>query len=398
MIKKIFITLLLISPFFIIAQQNLSLMCYNILNFPGNTPERADTLKTIIDYTTPDILVVNELISEQGANLILSNALNVNSNSYTSATFINGNDSDNLIFYKSNKVTLYHQEQINTALRDISYYKLYINNIIGDTTWLNIFSCHFKSGNSNTEASLRNNEATILKNYLTSNNITNNVLVLGDFNFYSNFEDAYFELTLSGNTPLFDPVNREGLWHNNYNFRDVHTQSTRGGSTPGLGGGSWGGLDDRFDFIFVSEDVLDGNNNLKYINDTYIAVGQDANRFNGSINSNNISIPSSVSNALYYMSDHLPVYLELEQANYSAINENQNEYKFTQTHSFVTLSNNSSAKDIEYEIITIDGKSIEKGNIRNQIFSKDISSLSSGIYICIIKINKQTFTEHFSVY
>jgi hypothetical protein len=50
----------------------------------------------------------------------------------------------------------------------------------------------------------------------------------------------------------------------------------------------------------------------KYISGTYKALGQDSRRFNGDIkNPSNNTIPSEVSNALYEMSDHLPVLMDV---------------------------------------------------------------------------------------
>ena len=53
---------------------------------------------------------------------------------------------------------------------------------------------------------------------------------------------------------MADPINTPGSWNNNEDFRGVHTQSTRTSSS-GFGGGAGGGLDDRFDFIMVSQNL-----------------------------------------------------------------------------------------------------------------------------------------------
>lgn len=401
MLKIITLPTLLVFFQIIAIGQHTKIMCYNILNFPGNTPQRADTLKKIIDYTTPDIFVVNELVSQQGADLILSNALNTNgTNDYAAANFINGYDSDNLLFYKSNKVTLVYQEQIATNLRDISYYRLYLNNSINnDTAWFNIFSCHLKASYGVAEELLRYEEAHILKNYLDDNNINSNVYVMGDFNFYSNFEDAYYEITTGGNTPLFDPINQEGLWHINYNFRNVHTQSTRG-NTVGLGGGASGGLDDRFDFIFVSQDVLDGNNNMKYVADSYRAVGQDGEHYNIAINdTTNAVVSEDISSALFYMSDHLPVILEVENANYSTINSNKNNslYRFSNLKNEITIENNSSFTNLFYSIISVDGKLITNGISNNKTTIKTLQNITSGLYYCKIQLGNTISIKTFFV-
>ncbi|HJL75165.1 MAG TPA: lamin tail domain-containing protein, partial [Candidatus Marinimicrobia bacterium] len=128
----------------------------------------------------------------------------------------------------------------------------------------------------------------------------------GDFNIYSNSsssEPAFDMLTGEGNDDdgrLFDPIDRIGHWHNNSSFADVHTQSPRGGS--------YGGMDDRFDWIFVSEAVLNETYEINYVENTYWAVGNDGNHFNQAINNgNNTSVNDAMADALHDASDHLPV-------------------------------------------------------------------------------------------
>src|SRR5687768_10337496 len=83
----------------------LKVMSYNLLNFPGTTPNRVDTLKGILQYAKPDILMVCELISAAGGDDILFNALNVDGETnYDMATFSDGPDTDNLVFYDSTKL------------------------------------------------------------------------------------------------------------------------------------------------------------------------------------------------------------------------------------------------------------------------------------------------------
>ena len=115
--------------------------------------------------------------------------------------------------------------------------------------------------------------------------------------------------TDNNNGRLFDPINRIGPWHNNSSYSDVHTQSPR---TQSFGGGANGGMDDRFDWLFVCESILDQESDMHYIEDSYWAVGNDGNHFNDAINDgNNSSVSNSIANALHNASDHLPVYLDI---------------------------------------------------------------------------------------
>src|SRR5208283_1408111 len=81
------------------------------------------------------------------------------------------------------------------------------------------------------------------------------------------------------------------------------TQSTRVGALPDSG--STGGLNDRFDMILTSASSMDTN----IILSSYTPFGNDGHHFDGNINDlPNTAVPDSVANALYYASDHLPVY------------------------------------------------------------------------------------------
>jgi hypothetical protein len=104
---------------------------------------------------------------------------------------------------------------------------------------------------------------------------------------------------------LFDPIETPGAWHNNSGYAAIHTQSTR---TSDIGDdGSTGGMDDRFDFILVSSSLTD-----RVVNDSYTAYGNDGAHFNQSIISGtNSAVSTEIADALYYASDHLPVYADI---------------------------------------------------------------------------------------
>ena len=108
---------------------------------------------------------------------------------------------------------------------------------------------------------------------------------------------------------FYDPLNKVGEWHANSFFAGIHTQSTHiSGDCP-----SGGGMDDRFDFILASKEIMEGSLGIKYIPASYRAVGQDGMRFDQSlINPANNSVPQDVLTALYGMSDHLPLVIDLE--------------------------------------------------------------------------------------
>lgn len=347
------------------SQSTLDIMYYNLLNFPGTTHGRTDTLRKTVQYILPDLLVVNELSSEEGADIILDNSLNVwGINYYKRAEFTDGPDTDNMLFYDSTKVALYSQFEIETELRLINEYVLYTLPIITDTVFMYVYSAHLKASDGSSEANLRYREMVAFKEHLTTLNDSINIIFGGDLNIYRSSEKAYDEIIEGQDIYLYDPIFSPGNWHNNESYADIHTQSTR---TSQFGGGAKGGMDDRFDMIFVSDVVLNGAKRIKYVEDSYYALGQDGQRFNKSlINPTNTSAPDSVISALYYMSDHLPVIMSidvLEQAN--AISE---------LHSNIL--------DIQYKI---QGSSIHFVNIEDPIIFKVFDIL--GQLVFSLKIN-----------
>ena len=302
--------------FWLTGQETLKIMYYNLLTFPQTQPDRIDTLKKITAHVQPDVFVVNELNSFSGGVQILNNALNTGGVQYfASAIFYDGPDTDNLLFYNSNKLGLVSQHQIPTDLRDISEYILFYKDpnlsTSLDTTYLYFYSVHLKAGSQQGDMALRYQEAQDFNDYLIANNRNHNLFIGGDFNIYNNAELACQEILNGGSVNLIDPVNKMGDWHNNIGYQSYHTQSTRS-STGGYGGGSSGGMDDRFDFIFISPDLVSGSSGAQYLDDSYETVGQDGQHFNGDINipANN-AVPAAIASALFYMSDHLPVSMEI---------------------------------------------------------------------------------------
>ena len=100
---------------------NLKVMHYNLLNFPNGSDicgandaisNREDTLAKILQYVKPDILMVCELQTSAGADLILSDALNIGGvTTYKKANFVLNTDPglrdlQNMFYYNSAKVEL----------------------------------------------------------------------------------------------------------------------------------------------------------------------------------------------------------------------------------------------------------------------------------------------------
>jgi len=52
-------------------------MTYNVLHFSGNTTGRVQSIKKVMDYAQPDIVIFEELEHQSGIDLLLSDVFNV---------------------------------------------------------------------------------------------------------------------------------------------------------------------------------------------------------------------------------------------------------------------------------------------------------------------------------
>lgn len=127
--KKLIIIGFLLYGFQLFSQSDtVRIMYYNILNFPGSTQGRYAYFRTTNQYVQADLILVNEILNDAGAIILLQDALNVYGiTHYQKASFTNGSDSDNMLFYNNEKFTLYSQYAIETDLRLINEYILYYN-------------------------------------------------------------------------------------------------------------------------------------------------------------------------------------------------------------------------------------------------------------------------------
>lgn len=300
---------------------------YNLLNFPNgrtdcgssnvNLPNRSDTLRKIMQYLQPDIFVGCEIQTEAGCDSVLNRALNVfGTTHYQRAQWVNnsfGGDLQNMLFYNAAKLTLKEQRIVQTSPRDISHYILYVkDNTLPqhhDTCFIEVFMCHLKAGSTSSDLSDRAAQTQLLRSVLDTRPAGRHLFVCGDLNTYRSSEVGYQNLVSGGTTFLKDPLNMPGNWTTNSSFAAIHTQSPRASGSTDCG--VTGGLDDRFDHIIVSQNVLNGANLLQYNANSYKAIGNDGNHYNQSILAGtNSQYPDSVVRALYYASDHLPVKLD----------------------------------------------------------------------------------------
>ena len=199
---------------------------------------------------------------------------------------------------------------------------------------LYIFNSHFEAGDEDEDMAGRETEADQIRQFIDNNNLgSSNVIVAGDLNVSDNFNSssafgfgglsALEILSADGDGRVLDPLFPNGEIVNfsildfgvtntpfGVDLASLLTQSPSGGAGPLVGGG----IDDRFDLILQSDELLDGNG-VASIANSLRAFGNNGSTLNTEINDgNSITINGLTSfstfqvlNALEAASDHLPV-------------------------------------------------------------------------------------------
>ena len=298
------LSLIFLSPL-CYSQDRIKILTYNILRYPDFASTKNSKYQMIFNEAKPDIIAVQEIQSQNGVNLFLNDVLG--SSFKAGPLFDNSNDTDNDIFYKDSIFTLLTAEIIPNSPRYITKYILQ-HNFTQDI--LIVYIAHFKAGSSQSEIDIREDEAARLRIFTNQLSAGTNYILVGDLNLYRSSEPAYVRLLDQANSGYFlDPANRPGNWHESSIFSDVHSQSTRLVQLPD--GGSNGGLDDRFDFILVSQALMDFGG-VDYVADTYWSYGNDGQHFNSQIVNPPYPISEQIAFALHDVSDHLPVVAEFD--------------------------------------------------------------------------------------
>lgn len=390
----------------------IQFMHYNLLNYRNitnyctsstNSPSKKDDyMNTIVGYLMPDIITVNEMVGDggTGANRLLTNALNQGGrNFYKQANYSANSSLCNMLYYNKNKFKLIRQDKIDRALnrtqlvRQIDVYTLYyLDNSeleLGDTNFLTVYVAHFKAGNTSSNVSERAKATEAVMDYHSTNySSDHSYLISGDFNMYTSNEQGFINLVGDPNTSIRfkDPIRRSGSWNNNGSFATIHTQSTRVSGSCFSGGG----MDDRFDMVLCGQEVISNQRGYGYIGGSYKALGNDGQHFNSNLNSGtNNSVPADVLNALYNMSDHLPVAMQMKINRTTAHSQKRvNENFLIMNNPVRDLLTWKMQLPMEGYLLIIDvhGKCPfkEKINPNNNWHQLNVTSLTKGIYTIIV--------------
>lgn len=402
--KKFLIIIFLLITVKSFSQDVIKVMHYNLLYYGidvydcnqtnNGINDKTNYLKTIINHVQPDIFTVNEIdVNNSDQTYLLNNVFILNGLPNYSKGEVSGSFSGNQVFYNNSKLTLYDQDYVSAWPSQFDIYKFRYNSPDEEQAQLWCIVAHLKAGSSAEDEEDRADATLDLMSSINSVYGSGNYLLSGDLNLYSSSEEAYQNLLNYSNSDINfnDPINSPGDWNNNSSFSNIHTQSTHvEGDCP-----SGGGMDDRFDFILISNKIKNNSDKISYISGTYKAIGQDGNHFNDNLtDGTNNSVPSDVLNALYNNSDHLPVYLEIsvnqtpasvaefhsEKLNIKIQNPVKDFLNFT-----IYINDILNFSDFGLEIFNSLGQEVYAENIQkinNKIEYKiNVENLNSGLYI-----------------
>lgn len=209
---------------------------------------------------SPTVLVGQEFITVSGVAGFV-NMLNSASGSpgdWAAAAFVDGPDTDSAFFYRTSLVnllsvvTVYSTPGSPDQPRNLMRYDISLKGYrAGEAPSLSLYSTHMKAGSQQADQDRRLMEAQRIRNDAEALPAGRSFLVGGDFNMQASTQAAFQELVGSqaNNAGRFtDIINTPGDWQSSSSFRFVHTQDPYGA----------GGMDDRYDFLLLSSDLVDG--------------------------------------------------------------------------------------------------------------------------------------------
>jgi hypothetical protein len=295
----------------------LRVVDYNLLNYPGTSgTARAPYYRTILSAISPDVIVAGE-VNTGGPTQFLNEVLNVmEPGQWATVPYVDGNDSDASLFYKTAKVQFLGQGAFypNPAylLRYVHTYRIIPVGYSSAASVLRIYTAHLKA--STGFESDRLAECTGIRDSMNTMPTGTHAFACGDLNFYTQAAEPGYAKLLESQTNNIGRVYDllpAGSWHDNASFAPYHTQSPCL-TTPCASGAATGGLDDRFDFILPTYNLAT-RHGLAVIPNTCISVGNDALHLNKNI-TDTPTIPegAAYATALKLASDHLPVRVDLQ--------------------------------------------------------------------------------------
>ncbi|RPI67681.1 MAG: hypothetical protein EHM43_06910 [Ignavibacteriae bacterium] len=356
------------------AADTVRVMTYNVLKFSqDNVDGRIPNFARIIDSIRPDVMVCQEVDDASMGPLFVTDVFTWAP--FAGTPFIDGPDTDCQLFYDQTKFDFLSQRRISTELRDIAEFTLVTrptNALPPDTVVF--YGCHLKASDGSSEAQQRAREVAAMMAQMTTRRFA---FVAGDLNVYSPQEQAYRNITGSTAVRTFiDPLGP--VWmRNTPSFAGWYTQCTRATQVSSCGGGVDGGLDDRFDFIFVSQQL-----EPRVVKNSYTHFGNDGlPRLNASINNpTNTLVSQAMADALLCASDHLPIYVDVILGDVQASVGDEGApvptIRFTGSEAIITHCTIGSP----ITITDLNGRVVYRINATSEVMNITVSHLPHGIY------------------
>jgi endonuclease/exonuclease/phosphatase family metal-dependent hydrolase len=292
-----------------VAQGQLRVVNYNVHYCSADM----EAMKIVLDAASKDgthskaIPVSIYLFQEvtRGKEKILHSLIG---ESYSSGTYTNSGESGGAqaMFYHSQQLIELpddHADIYTGATRNADrWHVVGIGENMGIDLW--VYSAHLKASKGSENKTQREFGAKAILEDIETLPEGATIIVVGDMNCYSVNEPAYKAFV----EVLLDPLGTDEWAGADDAIK--HTQSPRKERGGGLASG---GLDDRFDFQFISASLQDGKG-LDIVRGSYHALGNDGNHYDIAINDGDnvyFSLDTARSNdlatALHDASDHVPV-------------------------------------------------------------------------------------------
>jgi hypothetical protein len=307
------------------ARAQLRVVNYNITASDGNLRAGVGTIlagigaESVNGIAKPiDIMTVSETQAQATTTQAVANILNslYGANTYAVGT-LNGASSGSGtqgIIYRTAAVQLIAEKAVGTvstsgpARQELRYQLRPVG--YGPSADFYMYASHYKANNTGTDEARRGVEATQVRADADALGQGARIIYAGDFNTYSSSDTALVNLGSAGNGQAFDPISRPGSWHGSATFAAIFTQAPMASAPSGLVGG---GIDDRFDLQYVTDEMRSGDG-VAFIPGSYHTFAVNGSiPVGGSItDTSNTALPgvanrTSIFSALGSTSDHLPV-------------------------------------------------------------------------------------------
>jgi hypothetical protein len=310
------------------AHAQVRVMTYNIAQMQGNQTALEDVIAAAhaddkFGFAVPVAVFVFQEVRDEdrpALEVAVANATPLDEY-YFLGTYTNDGESTyggaQAMFYRAgfvDEIESAHVDIYTQAGRYTDRWKFQLVGYDSPEATFYVYSSHLKAGDTPDDRDKRLLGVQDIRANADALGDGVHIIYAGDMNFSGSSEPAYQQFRTTGTGKAFDPLGT-GTW-SGPSYAIKHTQSPRSVSSGGLIGF---GLDDRFDFLLLSDGEFNDDNGLSLMTGTYRAFGNDGQHYDEAINDgDNYYYPGDVarSNALaddlHDATDHLPVTIDCQ--------------------------------------------------------------------------------------